>query len=298
MPGSAFGTVIESLGPILSGDAIARSCDAWFAYVASEASDFTSGAKQFKVHPDCTEYLNPFDPSEIRADTTVFCKTDYVYRLVAYCRQMGISTPFVLVTGQSDYPITDELVQSVARYLPTRWHGVNACTRRVEPIPLGIGPSLYRECVRDGFRLTSARRLLYVNHRTETFPSVRGPLYHMFEQAGWATVQRPFPIAERHRFLDELCEHKFMLCPRGNGIDTHRMWEALCCGVIPVVERHFTHTPLEGLLPVLAVDSFSEVTEALLEDTWGALQQRTWQWEALGAEWWMRRIRDRTRPSA
>jgi len=28
---------------------------------------------------------------------------------------------------------------------------------------------------------------------------------------------------------------KFVLCPRGNGIDTHRFWETLVCGAVPVV---------------------------------------------------------------
>jgi len=45
------------------------------------------------------------------------------------------------------------------------------------------------------------------------------------------TVGRLPPAA----FPDLLRRARFVLCPRGNGIDTHRFWEALVCGAIPVV---------------------------------------------------------------
>lgn len=114
----------------------------------------------------------------------------------------------------------------------------------------------------------------------------------MFEGRPWATVHRPFAGAERGGFLDELCERRFMLCPRSNGIDTHRMWEALCCRVIPIVQRHRTHQELAELLPVLKVDRFEDLTEPLLVRTWETLSQRDWRWEALGTDWWIQRIRD------
>ena len=36
-------------------------------------------------------------------------------------------------------------------------------------------------------------------------------------------------------YLEELSQHWFCLCVRGNGLDTHRFWEALYLGTIPVV---------------------------------------------------------------
>lgn len=36
-------------------------------------------------------------------------------------------------------------------------------------------------------------------------------------------------------YLNELSQYYFCLCVRGNGIDTHRFWEALYLGVIPVI---------------------------------------------------------------
>lgn len=32
-------------------------------------------------------------------------------------------------------------------------------------------------------------------------------------------------------------KHRYVLCPRGNGLDTHRFWEALYRGAIPIIEK-------------------------------------------------------------
>ena len=52
-------------------------------------------------------------------------------------------------------------------------------------------------------------------------------------------------------------EHKFILCPEGNGIDTHRFWETLCLGRIPVV----LHNPVNDYfssLPVVVLDKWED----------------------------------------
>jgi hypothetical protein len=34
-----------------------------------------------------------------------------------------------------------------------------------------------------------------------------------------------------------ISQHRFVLCPRGNGMDTHRFWEVLYAGGVPIVKR-------------------------------------------------------------
>jgi hypothetical protein len=56
-----------------------------------------------------------------------------------------------------------------------------------------------------------------------------------------------------------------VICPRGNGIDTHRVWEALYLGVVPVVQRSSLDA-LYGPLPVLIIESFENLTATFLEE--------------------------------
>ena len=41
-------------------------------------------------------------------------------------------------------------------------------------------------------------------------------------------------------YLDSLIRYKYVLCPEGNGIDTHRFWETIYAGSIPVSKKHIT----------------------------------------------------------
>lgn len=55
-------------------------------------------------------------------------------------------------------------------------------------------------------------------------------------------------------------KHMFVLCPRGNGLDTHRFWEALCRGSIPIVKKSQWSQYFAGLgLPMLEVEDLSRV---------------------------------------
>jgi len=54
--------------------------------------------------------------------------------------------------------------------------------------------------------------------------------------------------------------YKFVLCPRGNGLDTHRLWELLLCGVIPIVKKSpLDNMYLENDLPVVIIDDWDDI---------------------------------------
>ena len=67
------------------------------------------------------------------------------------------------------------------------------------------------------------------------------------------------------QYLETILESKFTISPEGNGIDTHRTWEALYLKSIPVCEDNpLTRKKMEGL-PVLYTKDYSEITPDYLE---------------------------------
>lgn len=59
-------------------------------------------------------------------------------------------------------------------------------------------------------------------------------------------------------YSKELHSHKYVLCPDGNGIDTHRLWEALYAGAIPVVSKNSWSDSLIQLeIPLIQTDSWT-----------------------------------------
>lgn len=66
-------------------------------------------------------------------------------------------------------------------------------------------------------------------------------------------------------YITRLREHKYVISPEGNGIDTHRHYEALMMGCIPIVEDSSYVRQKYGTLPVLYTKDYSEINSGYLE---------------------------------
>ena len=62
----------------------------------------------------------------------------------------------------------------------------------------------------------------------------------------------------------DISKSKFTLAPWGNGIDTHRFWEAIYLGSIPITLKH-THYEKFSKLPAIFLNNYSELTIDNLE---------------------------------
>jgi hypothetical protein len=68
---------------------------------------------------------------------------------------------------------------------------------------------------------------------------------------------------------DKTLESRYALCPRGVGVDTHRFYECIYLGCVPIVVR--TNTVFDRLYsayPCLVVERWSDVTDHLLEQSY------------------------------
>ena len=73
---------------------------------------------------------------------------------------------------------------------------------------------------------------IYININPSTFPYRKTVLDAIEKSNNYTIVSKPKPFNE---YLQELSTYRFCLCIRGNGLDTHRFWECLYFGVIPVI---------------------------------------------------------------
>ena len=183
---------------------------------------------------------------------------------------------YVLITHNSDDVVNDARAAWIDRTGTKlrRWFAQNALAShpKLVPLPIGIANSMWRHGnlrALDRAVVCHAgepkRKLLFVQFDPSTHPERRAAL----GAVSAAFPDRRFRPYERRRFrsyLSELAAHRFCLCPRGNGVDTHRFWESQYLDVIPVVRRSAgaEHWQASGL-PVLIVDDWAEVTPARLD---------------------------------
>lgn len=211
------------------------------------------------------------DGLEVRADGTAYCKT---HRLLGLIDELAGAGPVTLVTGASDASANG----MTAAMLPPNvraWFSTNAASHRVRPLPIGFVWSETRMAAMEGAARIPRRprNTLFVCHTARPQNPDREALLGRFSGCRWATVaggKSPHDLPP-HAFYQELRRHAYVLAPEGAGPDTHRLWEALAMGCVPVALRSPVHRQWEHL-PVLWVDSWEEVEIGLLADRLPALQ--------------------------
>ncbi|MFZ4107332.1 hypothetical protein [Flavobacterium sp.] len=141
-------------------------------------------------------------------------------------------------------------------------------SEKVFPFPYGIQRRMWFGDIRKELLLSKMHieaqpsKLLYINHSVHTNVAARSGIKELFYNKPWATVidaRINYP-----KFLSDIKNHKFVICPIGNAIDCHRNWEVLYMRRVPVMIKNDYLQKLFKDLPVLFVDSYSDISEVFL----------------------------------
>lgn len=198
----------------------------------------------------------------------------------------------VLVTAESDKEVTpDEAIPPQVG----AWFSTNTNNPRVHPLPLGLGNSYCKLTVKAPelaeVHGSSKAGLLYVNFRVTSNEAERRPVWDSYqegERQGWVTRQ-PGDVGGLD-YARELARHEFVICPPGNGTDTHRLWEALYTGSVPVVQRSRKLEFFEDL-PILFVEHLEGLSREFLREQARRMASREdWNWPKLFVPWWRERF--------
>lgn len=123
--------------------------------------------------------------------------------------------------------------------------------------------------------------LCYCNFSTNTHP-IRTHIYNniknkdfiMFENMG---TFLNYSIS-RDTFFERLGTSKYTICPRGNGIDTFRFYDAIYSGSIPiVVKEHFHNLKIFEDIPILFLEKeedYKDLTKDFLEEKYVELSKK------------------------
>ena len=110
-------------------------------------------------------------------------------------------------------------------------------SNKIKLLPIGLQNSMFYDGLFDNtLTLTDVLRQTYFKKKTKLFYVNVNCNTYPYRYVVLKALH--FPLGSRlapTEYLLELAKHMFSLCIRGNGIDTHRFWESLYLGVIPVI---------------------------------------------------------------
>ena len=217
----------------------------------------------------CTDKYLQMESSDI-----VYIKTDLLHQRKQSMTWRGkdhvVRPANIWITGHSDFPITQSMFDHYSNSCK-KWFSVNKDYQHpcLYSLPLGITNCTNESSIHPIYGNTdimmevmsiprTIKNLVYMNFNTSTYLQERVTWFEMFKNKSWVSIGEVINTLEgRRTFLQDIRNHTFVFCPRGNGIDTHRLWETLYMGSIPIVKRH---TALEEFsdLPILFIDDLNE----------------------------------------
>jgi hypothetical protein len=199
----------------------------------------------------------------------IFCKTDYILQEFEYIK--NLDNDVILITGNSDIPITELLSTNIPKNIK-KWFGQNTLSfdDRIDPIPMGIENRI--ESIRSGHGIGYPERVIikenllsrqlnviptkkiYSNFQINTNFKHRSEIKNICINSNH--IEWGDPELSLEVFFNKILDYEFVVCPAGNGVDTHRIWEVLYSKRIPITIKigDFKIYDLYKKLPIIILD--------------------------------------------
>ena len=214
-----------------------------------------------------------FSLKMLNQNAIIYCKTDFLPQLFNHLRFSG--RKYILITHMSDYPIDEIRFKSKPNSI-IKWFAENAIYEHPDLISIPIGLENHYGSSKGNFtnhdwlinNINSLQKnpkdtSLYCNWSSvnpNTKQEFRKNIIETLEKSGFdLTIESGLTY---ENYCTSMASHQFVICPPGNGVDTHRLWEALYLGCIPITLKHRIYRDYN--LPIIQVNNWNEVNEDLL----------------------------------
>ena len=252
-------------------------------------------APEHRLPDDYSKLANTLNMYELKNINIVYTHTIYVKQLFKLIEKED--KKFIVVTHNSDVNV------DASFYIPDnviKWYSQNVNNKdyKLESLPIGLENNRWFKDLKKKEKMEAMLKtpkkiinLVYMNHNVATNPEKRSILYELFSRIPWVTSVMGKNGKYYDQYLSEVYNHHFVICPEGNGLDTHRVWETLYMKSIPIEKRNINNQ-FNTDLPICFVDDWEELTEEFLLKELQRIQSTEWNLDKLTFEYWKNKIQN------
>ena len=177
--------------------------------------------------------------------------------------------PFVMVTHNSDESITEMYIPLLEHPLLLHLFSQNTHIRhpKLTALPIGIANQMwphgnvshFKQILQSHF---PKKKRVYANVNPDTNPTHRSYVMNCIQKYDFVDV---LPLKDHMSYLQEMSMYQWVVSPKGNGVDCHRLWECLYAKCIPLVDdTENTRAFKEMGFPLILIQDLNELTMDLL----------------------------------
>jgi hypothetical protein len=179
-------------------------------------------------------------------------------------------------------------------------HSVIKKTPNLNMIPLGRDPKGKSVSSSIEFTMVEKEILCYYNCSTPPLSihwhgRIRSYIYEGLQNSSFVKMEhvglnqnRDLGESTFYNYYETISKSKFMICPRGCGLDTYRLWDCLYLGCIPIVVKYEGYQDFEDL-PILFVEKWEDyltLTEDYLNQKYLEMIDKIYNYDKLKFSWW------------
>lgn len=248
-------------------------------------------------------FENPqnFDANKLKDGDIVFVKTELITLFIKEYSK-DISKKIKIITHNSDTTIEDTQLTSEINnnYV---WFAQNLSLNKsklvnIYPIPIGFEN---RNWLKNGKKSVLKNSQSNENKLNKVFCAFNTNtnevriqiLNNIKDNSNFIFSRR----TNHKDYMENLSKYKFSLCPPGNGLDTHRIWESLLVNTIPIVKSsEFIQNLINNIdIPILALENWKDlntIDQEILNNKYEEMQNLFKDKSYLYVNYWMTKIRE------
>ena len=212
---------------IICGEKIQSLCD----IVLHKDNSYQNNPNynKFSKNIQHIDYFYDFDKYK-----SIYIKTDDL--LYFYINKKDQIKNNIIVSHNSDFEIDEKYIQYIDNIKIQLSQNTVINNDKIISIPIGIENTMWFD-----------HDILHEIRKIKDIKKTKN-VYFYFSFNTHSSRQRCYDILKdklewnigrnKKEYFIELKKHKYAICPRGNGVDCHRLWECLYLDVIPIVIKN------------------------------------------------------------
>jgi hypothetical protein len=187
----------------------------------------------------------------------VFCYSSLIKQFSAVAHIF--ENAFTLITHNGDANVEDVYYVNAILNAPNlkKWYAqnVNYSHGKLVPLPIGIANRMWPH---GNVSIVESPKVseIYMSFDLNTNPKKRA---ECLDALGDKVTFLQFVTPNEN--IVRLAQYKYCVCPEGNGLDTHRLWEALYLRVVPIMlkTKHVELLINRYMFPAILLDRWSDL---------------------------------------